>query len=155
MPKQTYRRWWCKKCKEWTLFNSFSSKCNECDSPAEDYMLSEIPREKILEQRERYSKKQREYFKNLPSKLLTPSNPFLDLFKEDWEVGIEVIEDDAGQKDLDNLKQKETMKQIEEERAERAKLRELSLQYKGLSRNDICLCGSGKKYKKCCESKFN
>lgn len=54
-----------------------------------------------------------------------------------------IVESDAG---VESIRREKRIKK--EER--RKTLEEKVDMYKGLTRNDICNCGSGKKYKKCC-----
>lgn len=49
----------------------------------------------------------------------------------------------------ENRRNQRKMKRYEEHQ----KLLIWKAQYKGLGRNDTCICGSGKKYKKCCLTK--
>jgi preprotein translocase subunit SecA len=64
---------------------------------------------------------------------------------------VDVREDDAGQKEIDEHRKA----QYEERRAERKRLAEEYELFRGTGRNDTCPCGSGLKYKKCCQSKYN
>jgi len=149
MPTRVLQRIWCKSCNDFTLhskgFEDKITRCNDCKTEYTEVYLKDIPRDKILEQRERY--KAYKANKGIVSKYLSmfqSSNPF----KEKFET--EIIESDAGQKSIDE----ERRKRIDEQYEERKRLKKLQeeeeLKYKGVGRNDDCPCGSGKKYKKCC-----
>jgi uncharacterized protein YecA (UPF0149 family) len=128
------------------------TSCDTCGNEYVPYSLSEVPEEKILEQRERYRQmKKTEFIKMLSAyQDMSKSNILADMFREvgDRPVGYTVKEDDAGQEAIDAA-----------ERADReAKRRgeiEFKEQYRGAQRNDKCRCGSGNKYKKCCLPKVN
>lgn len=127
--------------------------CTECDTEHQRVLLSNIPEEKIQEQRKRYLEQQRQNIRDVYSEFLGGrSNPLFDLFAP-VENKTRIVEGDAGQKFIDDeRKQKESeerMKRYEEHQ----KLLQWKAQYKGLGRNDTCICGSGKKYKKCCLTK--
>jgi len=62
------------------------------------------------------------------------------------ERDLEIIESDGGYKAIEENRNKV----LEEARVKREK----AVAYKNLGRNDVCLCGSGKKYKKCCLTKY-
>jgi len=155
MPTITYHRFWCKHCNDWTLFHraSFSDttmNCNVCNYPQERVMSSDIPREKILEQRKRYKESET---KSLFSSGLIGAffNPRPDnLFSEKYPEP-EIVEHDAGQKAIDKEGRERRMKEYEHEKKEQA---ELQAKFGNLRRNDKCGCGSGKKFKKCCQLKM-
>jgi uncharacterized protein YchJ len=67
---------------------------------------------------------------------------------------VRIIEADAGQKEIDDENHRIYVEN-EKIRAEETRLfLEDQKKYAHLGRNDKCLCGSGKKYKKCCLTKF-
>ena len=158
MPTQTYHRLWCITCKDWKLFNEnfFDQikKCSDCKTEHKPILLKEIPKEKIIEQRNRY----KEYTKKSLDTLLgfgmrgMVINPLDHLFSEDFPT--EIIESSAGQKKIDEKIFEKREKEYQQRRLERKKEYEEALKYKGLGRNSICLCGSDKKYKKCCLTKM-
>lgn len=122
----------------------------KCETIFTDIELSEIPVEKQEEQRSRYKKKQSDWIKNfyMDGMLGFPGrNPLAELFKEGYED--EITEDDAGQHEIDaeNRKIMEEKLRVAREKREE-ELKEIA-KYAKLTRNDICICGSGKKYKKC------
>lgn len=151
------KRTWCKTCQDFTIHKTringsdeekFSStNCDTCDTEYQPYYLSEVPEDKILEQRERYKQKKKEDFIKLMSAYqdMSRSNILADMMREvaDKPVGYTVNEDDAGQEDI-----------YAAEKAERearwAAEQEFKSRYQGAQRNDKCRCGSGLKYKKCC-----
>lgn len=57
MPIITKYRTWCKTCVEWV--------CDKCGELHELYKFSEIPNEKLVEQRERYKETGFSHFKRL------------------------------------------------------------------------------------------
>lgn len=153
MPNLSYSRNWCAECQEYTLFYyNFEKKkycCKQCKSEFVTTELSEIPEEKQIEQRERYKvrRKQRN-----TSMLLSFS---LGLGFAGTELlntsGIDISEDDAGQNEIDKItleKRKTEQAGIEMDYQKKVEYSKLFI---GLGRNELCLCGSGKKYKKCCE----
>lgn len=152
MPTHTLKRIWCKTCNEFTLHSQpFDSKeliCRECDTHYTDIYLNEIPREKLLEQRQRYKNRKKERMNRiLGGYLFTP-----DLFGLALEE--EIYESDAGQIRLDEIEREERNKIYEERRKQREAEKEEEKKFRNLGRNDICLCGSGKKYKHCCWSRI-
>jgi len=121
--------------------------CKDCKNPQEKVMSNEIPKEKILEQRKRY----RAYKKNsLFGSMLflnpRPDNPFSEKFPEP-----EIIEHDAGQKSIDETNYQKRNEEYEQNKREQA---ELKAKFGHLGRNDKCGCGSGVKFKKCCQLKM-
>lgn len=150
MPTKALIRFWCKECKDYTVQHK-DGPCLKCGTATESYCLSEVPEEKIRQQRERYKNQRGASFLN--SYLIfdlamhgLPMHSFNPLF----EGATRLVESDAGQKEID-----EAYKKAIEERIEaRRKLEEEFLTYKGTGRNDKCPCGSGKKYKQCHLDKF-
>jgi uncharacterized protein YchJ len=171
MPNQIKKRTWCTTCQEFELFESHltsgttvldaegkeikklsKTSCDTCGNEYVPYSLSEVPEEKILEQRERYRQmKKTEFIKMLSAyQDMSRSNILADMMREvsDRPVGYSVKEDDAGQEAIDSA----------ERAAREAKRREeieFKESYRGAHRNDKCRCGSENKYKKCCLPKVN
>lgn len=152
-----YKRLWCKHCNEWHLFYNKDNEnyCEVCNEKYTDVLLSEIPITKLEEQRKRYKKQQMEYFTSLYDIYNSCPSPYSSFFSAMNESYKNIItESDAGQIDID----KEIKKEKEKEKQERIILRNnASLEiakYKNIGRNDICICGSEKKYKKCCMEKI-
>ena len=59
MPVREYKRLWCKTCNDWELFEQHYPNwkewfCKKCENVHEPVLISEIPEEKVLEQRKRY-----------------------------------------------------------------------------------------------------
>ena len=171
MPSQIKKRTWCTTCQEFELFESHltsettvldaegkeikklsKTSCDTCGNEYVPYSLSEVPEEKILEQRERYRQmKKTEFIKMLSAyQDMSKSNILADMFREvsDRPVGYTVKEDDAGQEAIDTA---------ERAAREAKKLADIEFkeQYRGAQRNDKCRCGSGNKYKKCCLPKVD
>lgn len=168
-PVIKYKRIWCKKCNEFQLHREKlvegqdhkEHACKTCGTIYSEIYLDEIPKEKVLVQRERYSawvktRNQKFYQSFLMGGLGVNSfglNPLTDSFREDWDE-LEIIESDAGQRKIDEVEEEEKRKQRELRVIEKQKQRELVKQYSHLNRNDVCSCGSGLKYKKCCLTKI-
>ena len=147
MPTRTFYRIWCKTCNEFELHTNKDEQyiCNKCDTVYTDILLGEIPKEKRIEQRERYNKKKQENFISIFDTFTNYHN----MFKE--EIGItEIMESDAGQKYIDDIN-KEKYEQYKKEAEEKKALQK---QYSKLGRNEKCFCGSGVKFKKCCYEKI-
>lgn len=147
MPTQptSYRKW-CKNCKDWEIFTPEFGKeltCNTCECISESYRLSEIPIEKLEEQRIRWVKQRRSNFSTLIN--------FAEILSYyDNSIGYDhsnLIESDAGQQAIDD-------KKTADWKAECARKKDEVNKYRSIGRNDLCLCGSQKKYKKCCWSKI-
>jgi hypothetical protein len=166
MPIREYKRLWCKKCNDWELFeqqypNPKELFCNECETVYANILLSEIPEEKLIEQRERYNEKQKESYTKLFGDFM--SSPEQRNIKElahmfsppgsDWET--EIIESDAGQHTINEAKRKKREEEINARIEEKEKVKQYLLKFKKIKRNDSCPCESGKKYKKCCLEKVN
>ncbi len=150
MPTKYYTRTWCNSCKECTLHHKPFEKefqCKECGDESKTFNLSDIPKDKYIEQIKRWEDSQGNKLGRIYSTFMSPSNNF---FNEESEVII--TEDDLGYK---KHKAEFYAKEAEERKAkieERNKLKDL---YKGLTRNDKCGCGSGLKFKNCCLPKIN
>lgn len=160
MTKRTLHRIWCKKCNEFELHdtNDFKSKelfCSTCGTEYSDVYLRDIPEEKLLEQRKRYTKSLSAGFVDLYSSFISGYG-ISDLMGsfESVDGSISIKESDAGQKEIDNLK-KERLRILRNEAViKRQADKELKNKYHKLGRNQICLCGSNNKYKKCCYDKI-
>lgn len=157
MEKVVYREW-CKHCQDWKIMElvpvidnvkltevppSEKQKylvCSSCGTNATNYNLNELPQEKVLEQRTRY--------KNNRGNILNyvyggRRNTFEEMFGELKTVTVEA---DAG------LQEEEKQYRIKSEERHRKYMEEkdtLKGIYGYCRRNDICPCGSGKKFKKC------
>lgn len=150
MPTKRYTRTWCNTCKEFTLHNKpFEQEfqCKECGDKSETYKIADIPEEKYLEQIERWKNYQANKIGGLYTSFLNPRSSFFDS-----SPSIEIIEDDLGYEE----KRKELYaKHAEERKAKIEEQNRLKALYKGLTRNDKCGCGSGLKFKNCCQPKIN
>lgn len=161
MPTITYLRTWCKTCSNFTLhtkpFNkigksgeSIKWECKECKTELTDYTLAEISEEKIAEQRSRYNQSIEASPDKIIGRLLMGSNN--SPFNEEWPKP-EIIEDDAGQRIINQKLAEERYKKYLEQKRIREENERFKAKYSLLGRNDTCACGSGKKYKKCCLTK--
>jgi hypothetical protein len=143
------KRTWCKTCNDFQIHKTtitgetdkFSKvNCTVCDSEYVPYSLSEVPDDKLVEQRKRYKAKRSSDFRKM-------MGMYMEMSRSNGPMGSyegnEAQEDDAGQEDIDKL-------QREANELKRQEELEFKSIYKGLNRNDKCRCGSGLKYKKCC-----
>ncbi len=169
MPERYLQRQWCKKCQSCELFEEkglFAKKenpgeshwsCIECGTKFEPYKLSEVPKEKIKEQRERYKVWKKEQFEKMFGSYLdfgrSNRNFINDMFSAPGSR-THVTEADAGQKYIDDQIKKEREAEYEKRRAAKEALEKEYEAYRKSGRNDKCLCGSGKKYKHCCLPRF-
>lgn len=159
MPHIDYYRLWCKTCNEYTLhlrdWNNPKHTCKECKSVFIETPLFEIPEQKRIEQNERWKKANSTAAKDVYLKTLLFGGALAatNMF---GEVGsdFEIHECDAGVMDVQRMEREERIKQSIERDNIRKQQRTEAARYTKLGRNDICICGSGKKYKKCCMSKI-
>lgn len=157
MPTITKYRLWCSSCQEWQLFlhKIFSSSgeiepCPVCSTPHADTPLENIPIDKINEQRKRY-KEHKNPFNSFFGLILSASSA-LDFRPPGSDI--QIVEHDAGQKAIDKKEDAEYTERQKIRAAETRAFLEEQTKYTSLGRNNVCICGSGKKYKKCCWSKF-
>lgn len=141
MPTIIKYRKYCKTCDDFKLFDYCQSIlcCESCKEKYEKVPLEEIDEVKVLQQRNRYRKYELDSLNNM---LFNRKNPIAELFSEP-KVGYEVREDDAGFLEA----QRQSLAEYNKKRKENFELKE---KFAKVGRNDVCLCGSGKKYKKCC-----
>lgn len=140
-------RLWCKKCNDFTLHEELNDNSNcSCGQVYSNVKISEINKEKLIEQRERFKNQELTEFNDLMSMMTNKLNPISMFSNDAFEVKTKIIESDAG------LKSERKRKiEIKEKLKEEAEI-ELS-KFKGIQRNDKCICKSGLKYKKCCKNK--
>lgn len=157
MPTQHTRRTWCKQCSDWTIhheigkFGEEHMVCDNCNTVFSSINTSEIPKEKVLEQRKRYTERKRHNFNfnRLMGMAMSGS------FGSGWGENVEFTEEDAGQKAIDDEIAADRKRQEEEYKENRRMLTELyNNHYRKLGRNDKCACNSGLKYKQCCIERF-
>lgn len=158
MPTINYHRTWCKTCNDWTLhhsgFGSDTSSCKVCKTEWTEITLGEIPKEKIIEQRERYNEGKKKSGGVLGSYFAAAFGDSGGLDMRPPGSDVKITEEDAGQKAINDAREKRIHEQWKRDKQAREELKEEYTFYSSLGRNDICLCGSGKKYKKCCLKKF-
>ena len=148
MPTQTYYRQWCVPCQEWTFFHrAFSPNaefcCKECNSEIIQHTLADIPEAKIMEQRARWKQQRSKQFASVFGGMIYGSVLLSAGLESSGGGPIHEVENDAGQKEIDEARVKV--------RQEAARLKaEKEVKFRHVGRNDLCLCGSGLKYKKCC-----
>ena len=158
-------RVWCKVCEDFTLHAQvfvdeikhpkhslikFSDKeddkfefiCN-CGCQYTDVLISNIDKDKLLLQRARYKEQRKKRIKERLNLFAMMGVGTSSMFETDFSVKTVVVESDAGLKDVEK---REEEKRIQIKALQKAKL----LEFKNVKRNDICLCGSNLKYKKCC-----
>jgi hypothetical protein len=142
----TKYRGWCSHCNDWKLFvydeeiwiepddthNTLADlgivrRCETCGNVYQSTKLKDIPDEKILEQQQRYKSYERMWIKGSTMESDAGLLAYRQWKREQYE---------AWEKKRDELKE------------------EKQVLYKGVQRNEKCPCGSGLKYKKCCELKF-
>lgn len=139
---------WCDICYDWKLhkpskdLDDKTISCIDCRTIYEGYVLEEIPKEKIEEQRKRYLDDKHSNLADLYYNILT--NCFNGINGID---DIRIIHDDAGYK---AHKEKEKLNKIEEMKMITSYFFKVP---KNIQRNDLCHCGSNIKYKKCCREK--
>ena len=146
MPVKMYYRQWCKSCNDFTFHTSEPGSeltCRICDTEFSSIMIQDIPENKVEEQRTRFKEHRRRtmfsYLRN-PLEMIKNSEMFgNDDFIIETDVGLLAIEERIRQ---------------ERESIRRSNL-ELKQKFANLGRNELCRCGSGKKYKKCCQPKIN
>ena len=158
MPTRIIKRVWCKKCNEFELHqqaypNPDDWFCQVCETAYTSVKLKDIPKEKIIKQRERYIESQHKDMGKFMFGMMTGTFRNRDMFAEPGS-DVRIIESDAGQIQIDKRKKKIREKEYEERRIKREEEKVLLAKYKKIGRNDICICGSGLKYKKCCLSKI-
>lgn len=159
MEKIVYREW-CKHCNDWKLFDLVPGEgmdrlsipatqkhnfliCSICGNKIQSYNVNEIPNDKKLEQRTRYKRNRVDVLKYIYG--ASQGNMFSELFSEP-SIKTVVVEADAG------LASEERQARLASEERHRKFLEEqksLTAIYRYCRRNDICPCGSGKKFKKC------
>lgn len=111
--------------------------------------IVDIPIEKVKEQRERYKQMNINQTKGFMLGIYMGAGlSMLDVMM--GETGVVIKESDAGQLAIDERARIERAKCSNERVIQKQKDREEKAKYIGLSRNEICICGSGIKYKKCC-----
>lgn len=149
MPTIRYNRFWCSKCQEFTLQEPNGGQCKVCGTVTTEYKFSGVPEEKLVEQRARYNKSHYDKTFGIYNAFML-GHGIEHLFSE---VGsdVDIHEDDAGQKEIDEANRK----RYAERRLAREKLQEEYKLFKGTGRNEPCPCGSGVKYKRCCQSKYS
>ena len=154
MPTKIYTRTWCNTCKEFTLHHKPFEKdfqCKDCGDSSKTYNPKDIPDEKYREQIQRWKNSENRQFSKMFNSLLNPSSFHqMNWFDERNEVVVK--EDDLGyEKRRNELRASEES----ERKAKKEEQERLKSLYKGLTRNDKCGCGSGLKFKNCCQSKIN
>jgi len=161
MPVREYKRLWCKTCNDWELFEQHYPNwkewfCKKCEKVHEPVLLSEIPEEKIIEQRKRYIEWNHSSMGKFMGEMMMTQEQrnlkeLVHMFSppgSDFET--EIIESDAGQHAIDDEKRRKRAEEMAKYREEKEQIKQNLLKFKGIQRNDSCPCGSGKKYKKCC-----
>lgn len=143
-PRPKHRTY-CKTCNNFTI-HSADYICETCQTEFTSYFPSEVDKDLVEKQRQRYRQQKLDNFRDLTDVYLNPPNILNQLFNPPQSIGIKVIECDAGQVEIDNKK-----KQIREQEKQRIQniQDDYNTNYKHLNRNDKCACGSGKKFKHC------
>lgn len=153
-------RFWCSECKEFTV-QKLHGGCLTCGTVTKDYNISDVPEEKINEQRERYKQVQKSKYNNKMLHYIPMIFGQISEFNEDYfskHKGEDIYETDAGLKKIEEYNQLEHEKRIKERDD---LIEEYDLYFKKANRNDNCPCGAKDengnplKYKKCCMKRFN
>lgn len=158
MPTTVKYRLWCHNCNDWQLFldkimeTPTVYRCQECKCEHTEIDNELIPGDKLKEQRERYKKSQNNSMNYIGARYLLGG--FGGGFSMPVGSDVRIIEADAGQKEIDDEIEKINLQKRELENEQNRVFLQQQKKYAHLCRNDICLCGSGKKYKKCCLTKF-
>jgi len=157
-PVRTLKRIWCKTCNEFELHETkklFDKEwfCRTCDTEYSEIYLSEIPEEKLIVQRKRYTESRKRDMSDVYSMLLMGQGLHSIGFNSGFGDS-EIRESDAGQKEIDEIYYMKLELAREKRRVQRQEDLKLKQSFHKLGRNDKCLCGSDKKYKKCCYSKI-
>lgn len=152
MPIIYKYRVWCKTCNDFTLhyepqFGEHGKKCLICKTEHMPTPISEIPKEKVIEQRKRYKEQKARRIRSLYTDFIMGYGA-KTLFSENPQI--EIIESDCGQKAIDEAEANE--RELKYQQKQALKL-EIKQKFKGLGRNDKCACGSNIKYKNCCLDK--
>ena len=161
MPQRRLQRTWCNTCKEFELFERAFEKdspllCGSCGNEFEEFLLKDIPKEKAVEQRKKYKSKRISEMNSVFGKYMLHGldNIGPNSFNDSVGENTHIIEDDAGQREIEKIEKIERDKIILERKIQRQKDLALKDRYRNVGRNDVCLCGSEKKYKKCCWNKI-
>lgn len=141
-PRPKHRTY-CKTCKNFTIHTS-DYICQTCDTKFTTYNTSEVDGNLVEQQRKRYNEKRSQKVGNL-YKAFMMGVGIEAIMDTSWKPA-EVIECDAGQKEIDNGK-KEQREEVK--RKVQEILDDYNTNYKHLNRNDKCTCGSDKKFKQC------
>ena len=150
MPQSTRYRYWCKTCNGFALHTAVddintdeeAKLLCQCGTIYTPIKIKDIPQGLIAEQRVR--------FKEFRKRQLAQSFGLLSMMGALGSFGSfghgessRIIEGDAGLKHEEEVIEARRKVVKEEKRLE-------VLKYRDTGRNDVCLCGSGLKYKKCC-----
>jgi hypothetical protein len=162
MPTRVLKRQWCRTCQDYTIHNTkklFDKEwfCESCDTEYIKTDISEIPEEKLLEQRKRWSEKNKRDFGNIYTSMILGTD-LTSIFNSPlYNTGFEteIKEDDAGQNKINEELRREKELEYEKQYRIRHEQLELKKKYKNLGRNDKCICGSDLKYKNCCLTKIS
>ena len=141
-PVERKFRYWCGTCNEFELFSTKEDDyvCDKCSSKHVDVEVSTIPAEKVEEQRNRFRNMRRtDFAKMMEVYQFMSANPGADMPLQSDSV----METDAGLLAIEKVER-------EKREAEQEAMRLDIEAHKGLGRNEVCKCGSGLKYKKCC-----
>lgn len=151
-PKK--HRTYCKDCNNFTIHSWNIEKeleCETCNTVYTPYNPSEVSRELIQQQRERYRQSEVKKVSGLYEAFMRGAGIDAIMNMETFQKA-EVVECDAGQKEIDKRKKQQ---KEEQRRAVQEILDDYNANYKELNRNDKCSCGSGKKFKQCHLQYFN
>jgi len=149
MPKLQRYRFWCYHCNEYTI--QTKTHCTICDTESKTYKLSDVPKSKLFEQRKRYNKAISSQTLQIIN-MLAFNYEMLDLYTHAPQY--DIIENDAGQKAINEKRKKESEDEWNKKQIEKQRKYDLYKRFKNLGRNAKCFCGNDKKFKNCCLDKI-
>ena len=141
-PRPKHRTY-CKTCQDFTIHTA-DYVCQTCDTEFTSYFPSEVDEVLVEQQRKRYIESKKKKLGGLYKSFMLGVG-IEAMLDTSWKPS-EIIECDAGQKEIDNRKKEQ---RAESKRKGQEILDDYNTNYKHLNRNDKCTCGSGKKFKQC------
>ena len=140
-PRAKHRTY-CKTCKDFTIHTA-DYICQTCDTEFTSYFPSEVDSVLVEQQKQRFNAQRNQNMGSL-YKAFAIGTGLEAMVNTDWKP-TQVIECDAGQKEINNRKKE----QREELKRKHQEILDDYNNYKHLNRNEKCTCESGKKFKQC------
>ncbi len=141
-PRPKHRTY-CKTCQDFTIHTE-DYICETCNTEFTSYFPSKVNSDLVEQQRKRYNEKRINSVGGLYKAFMVGVG-IEAMMDTSWKPA-EIIECDAGQKEIDNRKKEQ---REEAKRRGQEILNDYNTNYKHLNRNDKCTCGSNKKFKQC------